>query len=245
MPARKNPSAANDKFRQDALACAQAAIDKKGIEPVLLDLTQAGSYTDYLLVASAQFVMGTLGVHMGFTFSQGAIDFVVFNVLSPYSQKWWLVLILGPIYAGLYFATFTAMIRWRKLKTPGREDAPATALPAAAMPVGKKETSLGLVLAFGGRGNIAALDACITRLRVTVKDPAQVDEARLKQRLFLETVHEVVRAEGRAEGLTQGLAEGLAKGRVEGLDQGLAALLTDLDQRAGGGVERSGPADRA
>lgn len=53
MPARKNPSAANDKFRQDALACAQAAIDKKGIEPVLLDLTQAGSYTDYLLITSA------------------------------------------------------------------------------------------------------------------------------------------------------------------------------------------------
>ncbi len=58
-------------------------------------------------------------------------------------------------------------------------------------------------------------------------DPAAraLYEARLKQRLFLETVHETVRAEGRAEGLTQGLAEGMAKGRVEGLDQGLAVGL--------------------
>jgi glucose PTS system EIICB or EIICBA component len=134
-----------------------------------------------VLAASGQFLMATLGAHMGFTFSQGGIDFILFNALNPFSQKWWLVLILGPLYAGLYFATFTAVIRWRKLKTPGREDVPATTLPAAAMPVGKQETSLGLVLAFGGRSNITALDACITRLRVTVKDPALVDEVRLKQ----------------------------------------------------------------
>ncbi len=53
MPARKT-SAQDDKYRQDALAAAQAAIDKKGIEPVLLDLTQSDSYTDYMLIVSAQ-----------------------------------------------------------------------------------------------------------------------------------------------------------------------------------------------
>lgn len=53
MPARKN-SAQDDKYRQDALVAAQAAIDKKGIEPVLIDLTQSDSYTDYMLVVSAQ-----------------------------------------------------------------------------------------------------------------------------------------------------------------------------------------------
>ncbi|MBL8716817.1 MAG: PD-(D/E)XK nuclease family transposase, partial [Myxococcales bacterium] len=61
-------------------------------------------------------------------------------------------------------------------------------------------------------------------------DPAAraLYEARLKQRLFLETVHEVVRAEGRAqglaEGLDRGLAEGLAKGRVEAI-VGMCELL--------------------
>jgi ribosome-associated protein len=39
---------------QRALLCATAALDKKGLEPTLLDLTQEDSYTDYLLIVSAQ-----------------------------------------------------------------------------------------------------------------------------------------------------------------------------------------------
>jgi PTS system glucose-specific IIC component len=136
-----------------------------------------------VLAASGQFVMATLGAHMGFTFSQGGIDFVLFNVLNPYSQKWWLVLVLGPLYSVIYYATFTAAIRWLRLKTPGREDvsaAPAPGAAAVALPVGSHEKARELVLAFGGRGNLAGLDACITRLRVSVKEPGRVDEARLK-----------------------------------------------------------------
>jgi len=75
-----------------------------------------------VLVASAQFLMGTLGAHMGFTYSQGGIDFLLFNVLNPSSQKWWLVLILGPIYAGIYYVAFRTVIRALNLKTPGREE---------------------------------------------------------------------------------------------------------------------------
>ncbi|MFT3917085.1 MAG: PTS glucose transporter subunit IIBC [Anaeromyxobacteraceae bacterium] len=132
-----------------------------------------------LLVATAQFLFATLGVHMGFTFSQGGIDFVVFNVLNPFSQKWWLVLVFGPIYAGIYYVTFRAAIRWLDLKTPGREDAPVAQAAHAATSAGSSKAR-DLVLAFGGRPNLKALDACITRLRITVADPARVDQARLK-----------------------------------------------------------------
>lgn len=54
-PARPTPDKArsSDSYAEAALAAAQAAIDKKAIEPVLIDLSQAQSYTDYLLVASA------------------------------------------------------------------------------------------------------------------------------------------------------------------------------------------------
>lgn len=134
-----------------------------------------------VLVASAQFIMSTLGAHMGFTFSQGGIDFVVFNVINPNSQKWWLVLILGPIYSVIYYTTFRAAIKWLNLKTPGREDTPTTV--AAVTSTGgsdKHSKARELVLAFGGRSNITSLDACITRLRVAVANPATVDQARLK-----------------------------------------------------------------
>jgi PTS system glucose-specific IIC component len=133
-----------------------------------------------VLVASAQFLMASLGAHMGFTFSQGGIDFVVFNVLNPFSQKWWLVLVLGPIYAGIYYVTFTAAIRGLHLKTPGREDEAAARVSGAGVEGGRFGKSKELVLAFGGRANLKALDACITRLRVSVGNPALVNQARLK-----------------------------------------------------------------
>lgn len=49
--AKQDPS--QDIYLQKARDAAQAAIDKKAIEPVLIDLSQAKSYTDYLIVASA------------------------------------------------------------------------------------------------------------------------------------------------------------------------------------------------
>jgi PTS system glucose-specific IIC component len=136
-----------------------------------------------VLVATAQFVMGTLGVHMGFTFSQGGIDFVVFNVLNPFSQKWWLVLVLGPVYAAVYYGAFRAAIGWLDLQTPGREAAAplAGARAASRTPTGRRARAEELVLALGGPANLANLDACVTRLRVTVKDATRVDHPRLKR----------------------------------------------------------------
>jgi PTS system glucose-specific IIC component len=137
-----------------------------------------------LLAASTQFVANTLGMHMGFTFSQGGIDFLLYNVLNKSAQKWWLVLILGPIYAVIYYSVFRITIRWFDLKTPGREEggAGASGLAAApgAVPAGSDARARDLVLAFGGAANIASLDACITRLRVAVNDPSGVDESALR-----------------------------------------------------------------
>jgi PTS system glucose-specific IIC component len=129
------------------------------------------------LAASTQFVANTFDMHMGFTFSQGGIDFLIFNALGKFAQRWWLVLVFGPIYAVIYYTVFRVAIRWLDLKTPGRE---ATATSAPERAVTGHGLARDLVLAFGGRRNIASLDACITRLRVAVRDPAKVDTARLK-----------------------------------------------------------------
>ena len=37
-----------------AMLATEAALEKKGLEPVLLDLTEQGSYTDYILVVSGR-----------------------------------------------------------------------------------------------------------------------------------------------------------------------------------------------
>jgi PTS system glucose-specific IIC component len=64
------------------------------------------------------------------------------------------------------------------LKTPGRED--DTVEAAAVGTSGAGGRSRDLVLAFGGRSNITSLDACITRLRISVNDPALVNDGKLK-----------------------------------------------------------------
>jgi PTS system glucose-specific IIC component len=130
-----------------------------------------------VLAASTQFVANSLDMHMGFTFSQGAIDFVVFNLLGKNAQNAWFVFLLGPIYALIYYTVFRACIRFFDLKTPGREEVALGEVGGEAV----DEIARDLVRAFGGHGNIAGLDACITRLRVSVADPRGVDEAALKR----------------------------------------------------------------
>ena len=63
------------------------------------------------------------------------------------------------------------------LKTPGREDELETTSEVAA----SSELASELIKAFGGKDNISSLDACITRLRVSVVDTARVDTERVKQ----------------------------------------------------------------
>src|SRR3954471_23590083 len=59
-----------------------------------------------------------LGIKHGFTFSHGFIDYVV---LFPQSHNALWLLVLGPIWAGVYYGVFTFAIRYFNLMTPGRE----------------------------------------------------------------------------------------------------------------------------
>ncbi len=117
-----------------------------------------------------------LHVKHGMTFSHGLIDFVV---LFPKSRHAGWLLVLGPAWGVLYYAVFTFAIRHFDLKTPGREDESVVA-PGDAKDAAAETFSLQVVRALGGRGNIAGLDACITRLRVKTRDVSKVNAAKLK-----------------------------------------------------------------
>jgi PTS system glucose-specific IIC component len=119
----------------------------------------------------------TLGGRMGFTFSHGLIDFVLFSSLGT---RVWLIPALAPLFAALYYFAFRFMIRQFDLKTPGREAEIAADDETAAITGDEAEMAKALVLAFGGRSNIKNLDACITRLRIDVNDMAKVNPPRLK-----------------------------------------------------------------
>jgi PTS system glucose-specific IIC component len=132
-----------------------------------------------ILAATTQFVANTLDIHMGFTFSQGGIDFLLFNVLGPTAHNWWMTLILGPLYAALYYGVFRFSIIRFDLKTPGREG-DTVSTQTINRGDDRFATARKLIYAFGGRTNIASLDACITRLRVGVHDIARVRQDHFK-----------------------------------------------------------------
>lgn len=137
-----------------------------------------------VLAATTQFVANTLDIHMGFTFSQGGIDFLLFNVFGSNAHNWWMTLILGPIYAAIYYGVFRFAILKFNLKTPGREDDAVATVETADEALGGNDrfaTARKLVTAFGGAQNITNLDACITRLRVGVADIAKVDQPKFKE----------------------------------------------------------------
>jgi PTS system glucose-specific IIC component len=116
-----------------------------------------------------------LNIRHGFTFSHGLIDYVV---LFPKSTNALWLWVIGPIWGLMYYGVFTFAIKRFNLLTPGREvEEEASAVARSASAHGFE---LQLVRAFGGRSNIASLDACITRLRVKLNDVTKANPDKLK-----------------------------------------------------------------
>lgn len=130
-----------------------------------------------VMVSSAFAVLNLTGAHVGYTFSQGGIDFALFYAMDT---KPWMVFVLGPVYAVVYYVVFRFFITVFKMKTPGREDDAGQTPQEAAHADDKMKKAAALVAAFGGAANIKNLDACITRLRLILFDPSKASDEKLK-----------------------------------------------------------------
>ena len=160
-------------------------------------------YAVHCVFAGLSFMlMDLLNVFIGMTFSGGVIDYALFGLLpagAGVPTNWYWVLVVGAVYAVLYYFVFYFLITKLNLKTPGREEDNeetklftkadyqkekgngAAAAPAKTSAKGEIAEKAPLVLeALGGEANIVSVDACITRLRVEVKDKANVNKDQLK-----------------------------------------------------------------
>lgn len=122
-------------------------------------------------------LMTWFDVNVGFTFSGGAIDFFLFGIL-PNQDQWWITVILGLVFAAIYYFVFRFAILKFNLKTPGREEEDD---PSEGKVRNQGELAFNILHAMGGKENINHLDACITRLRVSVNDIGAVDKKELKE----------------------------------------------------------------
>ncbi|WP_067726040.1 glucose-specific PTS transporter subunit IIBC [Oceanobacillus damuensis] len=123
-------------------------------------------------------LMTFLGVNIGYTFSGGAIDFMLFGIL-PGREPWWIAILLGLVFAILYYIIFRFFIKKFNLMTPGREET-VEAEEKEGKKAGNGDLAYNVLEAMGGQENIAHLDACITRLRVSVNSISDVNKAELK-----------------------------------------------------------------
>ncbi|GIP39764.1 PTS system glucose-specific EIICBA component [Paenibacillus sp. J31TS4] len=126
-----------------------------------------------LLSGVSMWIAYELGIRHGFSFSAGAIDFFLNEHLA--TRGLWLIPI-GIVYAYVYFLLFRWAIRRFQLPTPGREEGSSLEEWAGDIPY----RSPLILQALGGKGNIRTMEACITRLRLTLENDKLIDTAALK-----------------------------------------------------------------
>jgi PTS system glucose-specific IIC component len=121
----------------------------------------------HVLMAGVSGLMTSwLDIHLGFTFSASFIDYLL---SYKYGHNQLLIWPVGISIGALYFIVFHLAINHFQLKTPGREDVP---LPDHEFDTSRR--AYNIVKALGGADNIKDLDACISRLRVSVKQRESV-----------------------------------------------------------------------
>lgn len=125
------------------------------------------------------FISDILNISIGNTFSGGLIDFTLFGVLQGNEKTNWVyLLIIGVIWFALYYFTFRFLITKFNVMTPGREEESEEVKVITKDSM--NETASQILEALGGKENLDDVDACITRLRVAVKDVSKVDKDRIK-----------------------------------------------------------------
>ncbi|WP_248745230.1 N-acetylglucosamine-specific PTS transporter subunit IIBC [Pseudomonas sp. MWU12-2037] len=127
-----------------------------------------------LLTGLSMAVTNALNIHLGFTFSGGAIDMALG---WGKSTNGWLVLPVGLAYALLYYFVFDFCIRRFDLKTPGREN---IATATATRILSENQRAAAYIQALGGAANLLTVGACTTRLRVELLDRDKAVDAELK-----------------------------------------------------------------
>ncbi|MGP7734093.1 N-acetylglucosamine-specific PTS transporter subunit IIBC [Oceanimonas smirnovii] len=116
-----------------------------------------------------------LGTLHGFGFSAGLFDLILNWGLATHP---WRLLALGLVTGVVYFGLFYVLIRTLNLATPGRE--PEAVVSFTEPDAHQADDTDAFIAALGGAENLEHIDACITRLRLTVADSGLVNEQALR-----------------------------------------------------------------
>ncbi len=123
-----------------------------------------------------------VGFRAGFCFSAGLTD-LVFSASLPAAANTWMIIPLGIAAFVVFYLVFYFAITKFDLKTPGREDNSDEEAESKIQLANNDFTAIaqGVLAGIGGKGNVANVDYCATRLRFEIKDYTAVDEKSIKK----------------------------------------------------------------
>ncbi|GAJ68985.1 MULTISPECIES: N-acetylglucosamine-specific PTS transporter subunit IIBC [Edwardsiella] len=140
-----------------------------------------------ILTGISVFIAASMHWISGFGFSAGLVDMAL-QSRNPLATHWYMLIPQGLVFFVIYYVVFRFTITKFNLMTPGRE------LSGAGEEVDGNDEDLDLtkdadvselarqyIACVGGSANLTGIDACITRLRLTVKDSSLVNEAMAKK----------------------------------------------------------------
>ncbi|KMJ15705.1 PTS system, N-acetylglucosamine-specific IIBC component [Serratia marcescens] len=143
-----------------------------------------------VLTGISVFIAASMHWIAGFGFSAGLVDMVL-SSRNPLATHWYMLIPQGLVFFVIYYVVFRFTINKFNLMTPGRELAVAgdetdgydVNVDSNAGKDENETTTLArrYVGAIGGSDNLIGIDACITRLRLNVKDSALVNDALAKR----------------------------------------------------------------
>ena len=144
-----------------------------------------------VLAGLSYMLMHILRVGVGMTFSGGLIDLTLFGILQGNAKTNWIrIVLVGLVYAVVYYFVFYFMITKFRYKTPGRESDDEETKLYTRRDLNDRNrdragegdrTSILILQGLGGKENMVDIDCCATRLRVTVKNSDAVRDELLRE----------------------------------------------------------------
>lgn len=144
-------------------------------------------YVGYAILYGLSWViMNVLGSQIGY--GSGIIEFVIFGILRS-DSRWWICVLVILIEFAMNYALFRWAIMKFNIKTPGRgseidetiEENEDTEIKEELTLNPKVVRARNIIKGLGGKENIVEVDACMSRLRVIVKDNGLIDEELIKK----------------------------------------------------------------
>jgi len=132
-----------------------------------------------LLTGLSVFIAANMEWMAGFGFSAGLVDMML-SSQNPLAKQWYMLIAQGVAFFGIYYFVFLTLIKSLNLKTPGREEAEVKNVSVEKVKEEGDQKIKRYVKALGGLNNLEEIDACITRLRLVLKDRSIIKEAELK-----------------------------------------------------------------